>query len=234
MPTRLCEVICLFALAVCITPCDAQTPASPQATADCKSTVVGDLEKRTFTSTTFGDPQTLLIWLPPGYNDPANAQKQYPVLYMMDGENLFDACTSSFHHEWQIDETLTRLIANNEVEPLIVVGINSPASVAATSTFLTSIPSSPHRNPTANSSPTSLQTKSCPSSLASSASSKIPTTPPSEAPPTGRSPPCTFYCTALISSASACSKAPHCKSETVSFSAIRPRSQSAREESPWE
>jgi enterochelin esterase-like enzyme len=126
MPTRLCEVTCLFALAVCITPCDAQTPAPPQPAADCKSTVVGDLQKRNFTSTTFGDPQTLLIWLPPGYNDPTNAQKQYPVLYMMDGENLFDACTSSFHHEWQIDETLTRLIANNEIEPLIVVGINSP------------------------------------------------------------------------------------------------------------
>jgi enterochelin esterase-like enzyme len=117
---------CLFALAACVTSCDAQTPAPPQTTADCKSTVVGDLQKRTFTSTTFGDPQTLLIWLPPGYNDPANAKKHYPVLYMMDGENLFDACTSGFHHEWQIDETLTRLIASKEIEPLIVVGINSP------------------------------------------------------------------------------------------------------------
>jgi enterochelin esterase-like enzyme len=45
---------------------------------------------------------------------------------MLDGENLFDVCTSSFHHEWQIDETLTKLIANGEIDPLIVVGIDSP------------------------------------------------------------------------------------------------------------
>jgi enterochelin esterase-like enzyme len=109
-------------------PCAAQSVAqattNPQP--ECKSTVVGELQKRTFTSTTFGDPQTLRIWLPPGYNNPTNAQKNYPVLYMLDGEKLFDACTSSFHHEWQIDETLTRLIDDGTIEPIIVVGIDSP------------------------------------------------------------------------------------------------------------
>lgn len=115
----------MFALAIG-TPSGAQSPVATQTAADCKSTVIGDLQKRSFTSTTFGDPQTLLIWLPPGYNDPANAQRHYPVLYMMDGENLFDACTSSFHHEWQIDETLTKLIGDGAIEPIIVVGINSP------------------------------------------------------------------------------------------------------------
>ncbi len=47
---------------------------------------------------------------------------------MLDGEKLFDVCTSSFHHEWQIDETLTKLIAGNEIDPLIVVGIDSPGA----------------------------------------------------------------------------------------------------------
>jgi predicted alpha/beta superfamily hydrolase len=45
---------------------------------------------------------------------------------MLDGENLFDACTASFHHEWQIDETLTRLIGEGAIEPIIIVGIDSP------------------------------------------------------------------------------------------------------------
>jgi enterochelin esterase-like enzyme len=126
MPTKSCGVICLFALAFCLTtPAAIATPQS-QTPADCKSTVVGDLQKKAFTSTTFGDPQTLRIWLPQGYSDPANAKKHYPVLYMMDGENLFDACTASFHHEWQIDETLTKLIGDNAIEPIIVVGIDSP------------------------------------------------------------------------------------------------------------
>ena len=116
----------MFALAISTALCGAQSPVATQTAADCKSTVIGELQKKTFTSTTFGDTQTLRIWLPPGYDDPANAQRHYPVLYMMDGENLFDACTASFHHEWQIDETLTKLIGDNVIEPIIVVGIDSP------------------------------------------------------------------------------------------------------------
>src|ERR1700733_302370 len=126
MSTRLCRVICLFALAFRVPTGAAKASAPSQTPADCKSTVVGDLEKRTFTSTIFGDAQPLRIWLPPAYNDPANAQKHYAVLYMMDGENLFDASTPSFHHEWQIDETLPRLIDADSIEPIIVVGIDSP------------------------------------------------------------------------------------------------------------
>jgi enterochelin esterase-like enzyme len=128
MTKRSCRAICLFALAIGTAPSGAQSPVATKAAADCKSTVVGELQKRTFTSATFGDTQTLRIWLPPGYNDPANAQKHYPVLYMLDGEKLFDVCTSSFHHEWRIDETLTRLIADGEIDPLIVVGIDSPGA----------------------------------------------------------------------------------------------------------
>jgi predicted alpha/beta superfamily hydrolase len=45
---------------------------------------------------------------------------------MLDGEKLFDVCTNPYHAEWQIDETLTRLIGAGKVEPLIVVGIDSP------------------------------------------------------------------------------------------------------------
>jgi enterochelin esterase-like enzyme len=92
----------------------------------CKSTVVGDLRVQTFQSKTFGDTQTLRIWLPPGYDLPANAHRTYPVLYMLDGQNLFDACDSFYHVEWQVDETLTRLIAAGRVQPIIVVGIDTP------------------------------------------------------------------------------------------------------------
>lgn len=126
MPTTSCGLTCL--LAICIAPSIAQTsaqPTSPQSAPECKSTVTGDLQKKPFNSSTFGDTQILRIWLPPGYNEAANTQKHYPVLYMLDGENLFDACTSSFHHEWQIDETLTKLISDGTIEPIIVVGIDS-------------------------------------------------------------------------------------------------------------
>ena len=49
-------------------------------------------------------------------------------MYMLDGEKLFDVCFSSFHHEWQIDEILTKLITNGEIDPLIVTGSDSPGA----------------------------------------------------------------------------------------------------------
>ncbi len=64
----------------------------------------------------------LLVWLPEGYNEPKNAKRSYPVLYMFDGQNLFDQM-AGVPGEWEIDETLTELIGNGSVEPMIVVGI---------------------------------------------------------------------------------------------------------------
>ena len=59
------------------------------------------------------------IWLPPGY-DASDAR--YPVLYMHDGQNLFDAATANFG-EWGVDEHLDRLIAGGQVRAPIVVGV---------------------------------------------------------------------------------------------------------------
>ena len=64
----------------------------------------------------------LQIWLPEGYDLPENADRQYPVLYMFDGQNLFSQM-QGVPAEWGIDETLTELIDAGRVEPLIVVGI---------------------------------------------------------------------------------------------------------------
>ena len=59
------------------------------------------------------------VWLPPGY-DASDAR--HPVLYMHDGQNLFDASTANFG-EWGVDEHLTRLIASGQVRAPIVVGV---------------------------------------------------------------------------------------------------------------
>ena len=92
----------------------------------CKSSVTGDLHIHSFQSIAYDESQTLRVWLPPGYNDPANSQKKYPVLYLLDGQNAFDACTAfDRKNEWQVDETLTRMIADDRVEHIIVVGVDS-------------------------------------------------------------------------------------------------------------
>ncbi|WP_230392133.1 alpha/beta hydrolase-fold protein [Pontibacter sp. FD36] len=65
-------------------------------------------------------PRDLIVWLPPGYEE---SNKRYPVLYMHDGQNVFDPATSSFGVDWRIDETADSLIRNRQMEPVIMVGI---------------------------------------------------------------------------------------------------------------
>jgi predicted alpha/beta superfamily hydrolase len=78
-----------------------------------------------FASRQLGSTRTLLVWLPPGYDQTRDAR--YPVLYLHDGQNVFDAATSSSGVEWQADETATRLIAAHRLRPLILVGVYSNA-----------------------------------------------------------------------------------------------------------
>ena len=70
-----------------------------------------------------GNSRKLRVYLPPSYTE--NTAKRYPVLYMHDGQNLFDAKTAAFGVEWGIDETANRLIATGLMEEIIVVGIDN-------------------------------------------------------------------------------------------------------------
>jgi enterochelin esterase-like enzyme len=66
----------------------------------------------------------VLVWLPPGYH--AQPLRRYPVLYLQDGQNLFDGATSVQPGvEWRVDETAEQLILAGLVEPLIIVGIDN-------------------------------------------------------------------------------------------------------------
>lgn len=64
--------------------------------------------------------RTILVYLPPGYK--ARAARRYPVLYLQDGQNVFDKATS-IGEEWRVDETAQALIEQGKIEPLIVVAI---------------------------------------------------------------------------------------------------------------
>lgn len=68
----------------------------------------------------YADPRRVVVWLPTGYRPDG---PKYAVLYMHDGQNLFDKKTAGYGMEWQIDETLDRLIQEKKVRPTIVVGI---------------------------------------------------------------------------------------------------------------
>ena len=66
--------------------------------------------------------RTITVYLPPGYD---GAQERYPVLYMHDGQNLFDPRRAAFGVEWGVDETLDALVAAGEIRTWIVVGIDN-------------------------------------------------------------------------------------------------------------
>jgi len=75
-----------------------------------------------FHSTFLPDDRDVLVWLPPGYA--GEPDRRYPVLYMHDGQNLFDPDTAFQKGEhWRVGETAAGLIAAGELAPLIIVGI---------------------------------------------------------------------------------------------------------------
>ncbi len=71
----------------------------------------------------FENARLLRVWVPPGYDD--TAAVRYPVLYLNDGQNLFDPATAFAGIHWQVAETAARLIAAGKIRPLIIVGIDN-------------------------------------------------------------------------------------------------------------
>ena len=88
-------------------------------------TATGDLRIHPFHSRIYRNDRFLRVWLPPGYDDAQNAARHYPVLYLNDGQNLFEPATSFNGVEWQVDETADRLIREQVIAPMIIVGIDN-------------------------------------------------------------------------------------------------------------
>jgi predicted alpha/beta superfamily hydrolase len=83
----------------------------------------GNVWLHEFRSVIFGNARLLRVWLPPEYD--GWGATPYPVLYLNDGQNLFDPATAFAGVHWQAGETATRLIAEKKIRPLIIVGIDN-------------------------------------------------------------------------------------------------------------
>jgi enterochelin esterase-like enzyme len=100
---------------VAISLCASIVSASPPVHA-------GKLDILHFRSRALNAVRTVRVWLPPRFN----RHTRYAVLYLNDGQNLFgDGDPESGGGGWRVDETAARLIAAHEIDPLIVVGIDS-------------------------------------------------------------------------------------------------------------
>jgi hypothetical protein len=112
MPIRWIRMLCLLLAALWGGQAAAQSPESG------RIVTIADM------TSAFVAPRTVTIWLPPGYDAGA---RRYPVLYMQDGQNLFDAKAANFGVEWGMDEAMARLAALGVGRPAIIVGLNSTA-----------------------------------------------------------------------------------------------------------
>ena len=63
-------------------------------------------------------PRDIIVYLPPGYQSAAG--ERYPVLYLNDGQNLFDPATAFAGQEWGLDELAEELIPAGRIQPLPV------------------------------------------------------------------------------------------------------------------
>ncbi|MGI9113981.1 MAG: esterase [Chthoniobacterales bacterium] len=87
-------------------------------------TLTGNIQRhKGFESRTLGNRRDVLVYLPTGYR--RFVRRRYPVLYLQDGQNVFDAATAFGGVEWGVDETAQRLIRKRLIEPLIIVAVNN-------------------------------------------------------------------------------------------------------------
>jgi len=90
----------------------------------------GSLETLSFASKILGNTRPVTIYLPAGYDD--HPEQRYPVLYMHDGQNLFDP-TRSFipGQHWRLSEAADAMIGERKARPMIIVGIDNTGASRA-------------------------------------------------------------------------------------------------------
>lgn len=114
-------IICALATTVGFCADSNQPPATLQLR------ITGHVEHLAPLESKFVDRRSVDVWLPPSYFEAEAKSRRYPVLYVHDGQNVFDPATSFIGVDWAIDETMTRLIEERKVPEAIVVAVwNTP------------------------------------------------------------------------------------------------------------
>jgi len=102
---------------------DAHSPAPYMSQPPARSGLQSRLHLHTrFSSSLLEEKHDFIVYVPQAFNDDPN--RFFPVLYLHDGQNLFDPETSFIKgNYWRVGETADAMIASGEVEPLVIVGI---------------------------------------------------------------------------------------------------------------
>lgn len=113
------KVILFLSFVAILTACTS-TPKAPFEASQLEVTS-GNLWRANIFSPELNETIKINVWTPDGYT----TSKKYPVVYMHDGQNLFDANSTWNHQSWEIDSVMGELIADKKIKPAIVVGIHS-------------------------------------------------------------------------------------------------------------
>lgn len=85
----------------------------------------GRIDRKYIYSPEMKDTMTVDIWVPDYYTNHTDCR--LPVVYMHDGQNLFDATTTWNGQSWNVDSVAEKLVSENRMAPVIIVGIHSAA-----------------------------------------------------------------------------------------------------------
>jgi enterochelin esterase-like enzyme len=99
----------------------ATLPCAARADGPLPRVSTGSIERLPAVASQFVEARDVDIWLPPGYPSAG----RYAVLYMMDGQMLYDPATGWNGQSWRVQDALSKLLGEGRMPPTIVVGIHN-------------------------------------------------------------------------------------------------------------
>jgi predicted alpha/beta superfamily hydrolase len=82
---------------------------------------IGGLDRHEMFPSRFIQPRCVDMWCPPGYAEDSAAS--FPVIYMHDGQNLFDSAVAYGGSGWEIHRAIAQLMDAGEIQVAIIVGM---------------------------------------------------------------------------------------------------------------
>jgi enterochelin esterase-like enzyme len=116
---RILQIIFLSISIIIISSCDSYSVLSEKENYQ-NNQITGNVFQHTFYSKILNNNREIFVWVPDDYH---LYNREYPLLIIHDGQNVFHAGGSMSGDEWQLDEIVTEMINTNEIEPIIMVGV---------------------------------------------------------------------------------------------------------------
>jgi len=115
------NILLFFISTLSLLACTNKSPERVTVNDGISLQVTGTLIMHDSIPSRFVKPRNVTVWLPDGYEK--SVDKKYPVIYFMDGQNMFDPKTSFIGVDWAADEWADKLIKSNQIQEVILVGV---------------------------------------------------------------------------------------------------------------